>query len=124
MDLSGVEPGLSAGGRLVRSLPDAVAAKLNDLDKAQIAETVDRDPGGQWRRTHAVDARYSFQLFQGRIYLRILAGREDRPPARAQQETRHGAARSLVNIVLIGLGAAVFYTLAGLGILAASSVLT
>ena len=114
-------PGLSAGGRLVKSLPAAVAAKLTEQDKAAIVETV--DAGGLWQRHHPVDARYSFRWFQGRVYLRILAGREDRPPARARQDARLGAARSLVNIALIGVGAALFYTVAGLGILAASSAI-
>ena len=117
-------PGQSLGGRLVACLPNRIADKLTDEDKDLIAVSVDLSENQPWRRLHPIDARYSFPWFSGRVYLRIMAGREDRARERAREDAKHGAARILVNIVLIGLGAALFYTLAGLGILTASSVLS
>lgn len=115
-------PGPSLGKRLADSLPPQIAEKLSEDERDLIAASIDLDREQPWRRLHPVDARYSFPWIGGRAYLRIMAGLETRTPARTKTENKRGRARSLVNIVLIGIFAAIFYTLVGWGVLAASAV--
>ncbi len=113
----------SFGNRVVNKLPETILDLLNRDQKRAFVEAVSEIRSQDWMDIHNVDVRYSIPLPKGRYYLRIISGPERRPNIRIHPDSKRSKLRLLGKVLLIGISAAILYSLAGLGFLFFSSVL-
>ena len=112
------------GERVVNRLPTNIREEISPDACSAIKHAAAETRATDWSQVHPLDIRYSVPWFSRRYYIRLLAGPERRPIVRVLKDRRRGRYRTLVNILLIGLMAAVFYTLAAAAVLLASSALS
>ena len=111
------------GDRVVNRLPAEIRDNLTDETREALRHAAAETRATDWSQVHGIDVRYSLPLPGGRYYLRILAGPERRPVVRVLKDRRHNRLRTFVNILMIGVAAAVFYTLAAAVLLLMSSAI-
>ena len=111
------------GDRVVNRLPAEINDELSDAARNAVRHAAAETRAADWSQVHPLDIRYSLPWFSRRYYIRVLAGPERRPIVRVLKDRRKGALRTLSNIILIGVAAAIFYTLAAMAVLLMSSAL-
>jgi len=111
-------------GAFRRQYLSRVPAHIKDsLDDEQLTALADIAAAmrAAWAKRHRVDIRMSVPLLFSRYYLTVLSGPDSRDDRR---DGTTGPFRRLANVLFIGFVAAGFYTVAALGLLIYSSVLS
>lgn len=111
------------GERVVNRLPTDIRDGMSPAACSAIKHAAAETRATDWSQVHPLDVRYSLPWFSRRYYIRVLAGPERRPIVRVLKDRKRSRLRTLMNILLIGVVAAIFYTLAAAAVLLASSAM-
>lgn len=94
----------------LRRLPPDIRASLTTAQETALRTAI----GGTLKeRVHAIDLRFSLPGSGGGVYVVVLAGREQRAPARLQQDRQLRPVGTIGNVIFLGSLAMLLVLLVG-----------